>query len=65
MQGIHPQVVGTMAAGGHWSKNMPSALGKGVHINELLQIEKRFLDTVSLSLETSPRLKIYKAKEGR
>ena len=65
MQGIHPQVVGTMAAGGHWSKNMSSALGKGVHINELLQIEKRFLDPVSLSLESSPRLKIYKAKEGK
>jgi molybdopterin-containing oxidoreductase family molybdopterin binding subunit len=64
MQGIHPQVVGTMSAGGHWSKNMPTALGKGVNVNELLQIEKRFLCPVSLSLEASPRLKIYKAREG-
>ncbi len=64
LQGVHPQVVGTMAAGGHWTKSMPLARGKGVCINDLIQIEKKFMDPVCFTVEASPKLKIYKVTGG-
>jgi anaerobic selenocysteine-containing dehydrogenase len=63
MQGIHPQVIAFAATSGHWSKHMPIAFGKGVHFNDLLEIDKDHIDPVSLSVEASIKVKIYPAKE--
>lgn len=61
MQGIHPQVLGVTACAGHWSPNLPIAKGKGTHFDDLLVIDKEHLDPVCLSMETTAKLKIYKA----
>jgi len=63
MQSIHPRVIAFAATSGHWSKHMPIAFGKGVHFNDLLEIDKDHIDPVSLSVEASIRVKIHSAKE--
>ena len=63
MQGIHPKIIAFAATSGHWSKHMPIAFGKGVHFNNLLEIDKDHIDSVSLSVEASIRVKILPAKE--
>jgi molybdopterin-containing oxidoreductase family molybdopterin binding subunit len=58
---VHPQCVGIAATAGHWVKGQPIAYGKGVHFNELMELDLEHTDPVSMSIETSARVKIYKA----
>jgi anaerobic selenocysteine-containing dehydrogenase len=64
MQGIHPQVIAFAATSGHWSRHMPIAFGKGTHFNDLLEIDKEHVDPVSLSVESSVKVKVYSAEES-
>ncbi|MCX6013024.1 MAG: molybdopterin-dependent oxidoreductase [Chloroflexi bacterium] len=58
---VHPRCVGIATTAGHWVKGQPIAYGKGVYFNELLELDLEHSDPVSLSLETSAKVKIYKA----
>jgi len=58
---VHPQCIGIAATAGHWVKGQPIAYGKGIHFNELMELDLEHSDPVSLSIETSAKVKIYKA----
>lgn len=58
--GQHPQTVGIAACLGHWAKGMPIAKGKGTNFDDLLPIDLKHVDPVSLNLETCVRVKVSK-----
>jgi molybdopterin-containing oxidoreductase family molybdopterin binding subunit len=60
-EGIHPRCIAAAANSGHWSDGMPVAKGKGVFFNELLEIDLEHSDPVTLCLELTVPLKIWKA----
>ncbi|MEE8450149.1 MAG: molybdopterin-dependent oxidoreductase [Thermodesulfobacteriota bacterium] len=59
-QCIHPEVVGIAGTFGHWSKEMPVSLGKGVHFNSLLPTELERIDMLGAGLDACVRVKVYK-----
>jgi anaerobic selenocysteine-containing dehydrogenase len=59
-EGVHPQVVGTLAIGGHWSRGLPIAKGKGMNANSLIPFDFNNMETLSGQLDTCARVKIYK-----
>ncbi len=61
-EAVHPQCIGIAATAGHWVKGQPIAYGKGVYFNELMELDLEHCDPVSLSIETSAKVKIYKAE---
>ncbi len=63
IKGLHPEMLAFAGISGHWSKYMPIAKGKGVHFNDLLEIDKDHVDPVSLSADSCLKVKIYAAKE--
>jgi anaerobic selenocysteine-containing dehydrogenase len=65
IKGIHPAMLAVAGIGGHWSKNLPIARGKGVAFNNLLEIDKDHVDPVSLSADSCLKVKIYPAKEEK
>jgi len=60
-EAVHPQCIGIAATAGHWVKGQTIAYGKGVYFNELMELDLEHCDPVSLSIETSAKVKIYKA----
>ncbi len=65
IKGIHPQMLAFAGISGHWSKYLTIGRGKGVHFNDLLEIDKDHVDPVSLSADSCLKVKIYPAKEGK
>lgn len=63
MEGHHPQTVAIAAVSGHWAKGLPIAQGKGTNFDNLLEIDLKHSDPVSLNLETAARVKVKKTKE--
>jgi molybdopterin-containing oxidoreductase family molybdopterin binding subunit len=64
MNGIHPQVIGSVCGGGGWAKGRPIAKGKGVMFNNLLINDQKHKCPVCLSLETAVRVKVYKTNKA-
>ncbi len=62
-QCIHPDGVGIAGAAGHWAKNLPIAEGKGVHFDELIELNMNQYDQAVFNLDTCAAVKIYRAKE--
>ena len=60
-ESVHPQCIGIATTAGHWVKGQPIAYGNGVYFNELMELDLEHCDPVSLSIETSAKVKIYKA----
>jgi anaerobic selenocysteine-containing dehydrogenase len=58
-EGVHPQVVGMLAMGGHWSRGLPIAKGKGTNANSLIAFDINNMETLSGQLDTCARVKIY------
>jgi anaerobic selenocysteine-containing dehydrogenase len=65
IKGIHPQAVAVAGINGHWSKYLKVGRGKGVHFNDLLEIDKDHVDPVTLSADSCVKVKIYPAKEAK
>jgi anaerobic selenocysteine-containing dehydrogenase len=65
IKGIHPLMVAVASINGHWSKYLTIGRGKGVHFNDLLEIDKDHVDPVSLSADSCLKVKIYPAKEEK
>jgi len=61
-EAVHPQCIGIATTAGHWVKGQTIAYGKGVYFNELMELDLEHCDPVSLSIETSAKVKIYKDK---
>ena len=64
IQGQHPQTMGIAACSGHWAKGLPIAKGKGTNFDNLLEIDLKHVDPVSMNLETCVRVKVRKVKGG-
>ena len=60
-EGMHPEGIAATALAGHWSKNQPIALGKGVFFNELLEIDYQHMDPGNLNMDLCIKVKVYKA----
>ncbi len=60
MEGQHPQTVGIAACSGHWAKGQPIAKGKGTNFDDLLELDLKHSDPVSLNIETAVRVKVKK-----
>jgi molybdopterin-containing oxidoreductase family molybdopterin binding subunit len=58
---VHPKCIGIATTAGHWVKGQPIAYGKGVLFNELMELDLEHTDPVCLSIETSAKVKVYKA----
>jgi anaerobic selenocysteine-containing dehydrogenase len=63
MNGIHPETLGMSGHTGAWTKGHPSGKGKGPFYNALLWIDQEAICPVTGSIETSSRVKVYKAHE--
>ncbi|MBI2917766.1 MAG: molybdopterin-dependent oxidoreductase [Chloroflexi bacterium] len=61
--GVHPEVVAIANNGGHWSKHMPLARGKGVFFEALLPLDWENTDPVVTVLDCDAAVRIYKAKD--
>jgi molybdopterin-containing oxidoreductase family molybdopterin binding subunit len=55
---IHPEVIGTVSVQGSWSKGL--AKGKGPHCNSLIPYDWKYIDFVSLALDTCIKVKTDK-----
>jgi anaerobic selenocysteine-containing dehydrogenase len=64
MEGQHPQSVGIAACSGHWAKGQPIAKGKGTNFDDLLELDLKHSDPVSLNIETAVRVKVRKVARG-
>lgn len=64
MEGQHPQVVGIAACSGHWAKGLPIARGKGTNFDDLLELDLKHSDPISLNIETAVRVKVRKVKRS-
>ncbi len=64
IEGQHPQTIGIAACSGHWAKGLPIAKGKGTNFDNLLELDLKHSDPVSLNIETAVRVKVRKAKRG-
>ena len=62
IEGIHPECVGFMSGSGKWAKGAPLAQGEGGNFNQLLELDLDHCCPVTLNLETSARVKVYKCK---
>jgi len=60
-EGVHPQCLGIAATAGHWVKGQPIAYGKGINFNVLMELDMKHSDPTCLTIETSAKVKIYKA----
>jgi anaerobic selenocysteine-containing dehydrogenase len=56
----HPQTVAIAACSGHWAKGQPVARGKGANFDDLLELDLKHVDPVSLNIETAVRVKVRK-----
>ena len=63
MEGHHPKTVAIAACSGHWAKGLPIARGKGTNFDDLLEIDIKHSDPVSLNLETAVRVKAKRIDE--
>ena len=61
MEGMHPQSVAIAACSGHWAKGLPIARGKGTHFNVLLETGLENSCPLTLGIETSVKVRVYKA----
>jgi len=61
MEGQHPQTVGIAACSGHWAKGLPIARGKGTNFDDLLEIDLKHSDPISLNIETAVRVRVNKS----
>ena len=64
-QAIHPEGLGIAANAGHWSGGMPVAKGKGVHYNDLLELDWDHVSPINLNPDLCVRLKVTSAEVGR
>ncbi|MCX5803898.1 MAG: molybdopterin-dependent oxidoreductase [Proteobacteria bacterium] len=64
MEGHHPQAISIAACSGHWAKGLPIARGKGTNFDNLLEIDLKHSDPVSLNIETAARVKVIKLQKG-
>ncbi|MBI4284299.1 MAG: molybdopterin-dependent oxidoreductase [Chloroflexi bacterium] len=64
MEGVHPQCVAMIVGAGHYSRGMPLATGKGACFNVLLEGDLDHCCPVTQNIETSVKVKIYRASES-
>ncbi len=57
-QTIHPEGLGIGACAGHWTDKMPIAKGKGIFINDLLELDLGHSSPTNLSLDVCIKVKI-------
>jgi anaerobic selenocysteine-containing dehydrogenase len=62
----HPRTVAICSVGGgHWAKNQPLAKGRGVCFNYLLPAEWGYNCPITSNIETSVKVRVYKAETGK
>ncbi len=57
-QTIHPEGLGIGACAGHWTDKMPIAKGKGIFINDLLELDLGHSSPTNLSLDVCVKVRI-------
>ncbi|MBI2370299.1 MAG: molybdopterin-dependent oxidoreductase [Deltaproteobacteria bacterium] len=57
-EAIHPEGVGVGACAGHWAEGMPIAKGKGVFINDLLEVDLAHASPVNLNLDLCVKVRV-------
>jgi molybdopterin-containing oxidoreductase family molybdopterin binding subunit len=62
-QTIHPEGLGIGACAGHWTDAMPTAKGKGVFFNDLLELDWDHSSPSNLSLDLCVKVKVSKAED--
>jgi len=62
MQGQHPATVAIAGQAGLWAKGRPIARGKGSNFDHLLESDLRHYDPMTLNIETSAAVKIFRAE---
>jgi molybdopterin-containing oxidoreductase family molybdopterin binding subunit len=62
----HPRTVAICSVGGgHWAKSQPLAKGRGVCFNYLLPAEWGYNCPITSNIETSVKVRVYKAETGK
>lgn len=60
---IHPEGLGIAALANHWAKGLPTAMGKGVFFNDLLELDWKRTSPVNLNLDLCVKVKVTRAAE--
>ncbi|MFH1636408.1 MAG: molybdopterin dinucleotide binding domain-containing protein, partial [Chloroflexota bacterium] len=57
---IHPEVLGTVCVQGHWAKGEGIGRGKGSNFNSLVPFDYKYIEFLSLALDSCIKVKIEK-----
>ena len=64
IEGIQPQTIGVPAFGGRWTRAQPLARNQGICFNYLIPAEWGYNCPITMNIETSAKVKVYKAESG-
>jgi len=59
---MHPEGLGIGACAGHWAKEMPTAKGKGVFFNDLIELDWHHSSPSNLTLDLCAKVKVTKVE---
>jgi len=59
---MHPEGLGIGACAGHWAKEMPTAKGKGVFFNDLIELDWHHSSPSNLTLDLCVKVKVTKVE---
>lgn len=63
MRGHHPETCSIAACSGHWADGLPIARGKGTNFDNLLELDLKHSDPISLNIETAARVRVMKSEK--
>ncbi|MFH1676956.1 MAG: molybdopterin-dependent oxidoreductase [bacterium] len=62
VQGMHPEHLGVAGCHGHWARGTPISQGKGQFFDDLIIVDEKHTDSLTLGTDACVKLKIYKAE---
>jgi anaerobic selenocysteine-containing dehydrogenase len=65
VEGMHPEHLGIAGCHGHWARGTPISKGKGQFFDDLIIVDEKYTDPLTLGSDACVKLKIYKAEGGK
>ncbi|HJO85498.1 MAG TPA: molybdopterin-dependent oxidoreductase, partial [Rhodospirillales bacterium] len=62
---IHPEGLGIGACAGHWARRMPTAKGKGVFFNDLVELDWHHSSPSNLTVDLCAKVKVTKLEAAQ
>ena len=65
VEGMHPEHLGIAGCHGHWARGTPISKGKGQFFDDLIIVDEKYTDPLTLGSDACVKLKIYKVEGGK